>query len=251
MPAERGPEEIRFVKYSERGSSHWREEFGNIFQFNLVQHSRYLSVLRNIGDGYETIVDWGCGDGALSYYLLKRCKRFIGVDTEPEGLDFFRQNLSAFDHKFTLYQPTDYYSVPEPDSSIDCIVCSEVVEHVQQPESLFSEFHRLLKPGGQLLVTTPYRLSETPNDPNHVREFYPAELRELVETKFPEVQIKLYQKVKYYGPYFLAIRRRPVGRYLSNILYKVFRYNPLMHDETTKEKWDLFTQIVAKARKGP
>ena len=241
--------EIRFNKYVERGSAHWEEEFGNILKFNLVQHSRYLSVLDNIDDSYDTILDWGCGDGALSYYLLQRCERFIGVDTEQKGLDFFRRNLSAFERKYTLYQPNDYYSVPLPDSSVDCIVCSEVVEHVQRPESLITEFDRLLRPGGQLVVTTPYRLSETPNDPNHVREFYPSEVRELVEAKFPSAQIKLYQKTKYLGLYAVSLRSRPIGRYALNLLYKVLGHNPFMNDETTRTKWDLYSQIVAKAQK--
>ena len=249
MPPKRVPEEIQFNKYLSRGNTHWREEFGNIFQFNLGQHSRYRSVLSNIDERYNTILDWGCGDGALSYHLLQRCDRFIGVDTETEGLDVFRQNLSAFEASFTLYEPTDYYSVPLPDSSVDCIVCSDVVEHVQRPEALVTEFHRLLRPGGHLVITTDYRMSETPNDANHVREYFPSEVREMVERKFSSVQIKLYQKMKYHGLYSVKVRSRPVGRYLGNIMYKVFGYNPLMQDETTKEKWDFFQQILAKAQK--
>ena len=249
MKQESRPREIRFDKYLNRGNTHWREEFGSLFQFNLVQHSRYLTVLKSIGENYDTILDWGCGDGALSYYLLQRCKQFIGVDTEVEGLDLFRQNLAAFDGRFTLYQPTDYYGVPLPPASIDCIVCSDVIEHVQQPESLVGEFHRLLRPKGQLVITTPYRISEVPNDPNHVREFYPSELRELLEQRFPGVEIKLYQKIKYFGLYTLNLRSRPIGKYAVNLLHKLFGYNPLMEDETTKKKWDSYTQIVATVRK--
>ena len=55
--------------------------------------------------------------------------------------------------------------------------------------------------------------------------------------------------MKYHGLYSVKVRSRPVGRYLGNIMYKVFGYNPLMQDETTKEKWDFFQQILAKAQK--
>lgn len=80
-----------FTKYKERGPCHWLEEFGPLWKFNLMQHSRYLAVLQEIPSPVERICDWGCGDGALSRHLLGRGKFLLGVDIDPDGLTFFTQ----------------------------------------------------------------------------------------------------------------------------------------------------------------
>ncbi len=42
-----------------------------------------------------------------------------------------------------------------PEGSFDTVVCIEVIEHLENPRAVFREFHRLLRPGGALVVTTP------------------------------------------------------------------------------------------------
>lgn len=51
---------------------------------------------------------------------------------------------------------SDITSVPEADESFDAILCSEVLEHVPEPTHALDEFQRLLKPGGQLILTAPF-----------------------------------------------------------------------------------------------
>jgi ubiquinone/menaquinone biosynthesis C-methylase UbiE len=46
--------------------------------------------------------------------------------------------------------------IPFADASFDAIFCSEVIEHVYDPEFVFSEFSRLLRDQGLLMITTPY-----------------------------------------------------------------------------------------------
>jgi len=50
----------------------------------------------------------------------------------------------------------DITAIPEPDSSFDAILCSEVLEHIPEPEKALDEFTRLLKPGGILILTAPF-----------------------------------------------------------------------------------------------
>lgn len=45
--------------------------------------------------------------------------------------------------------------VPLPDACMDSILCTEVLEHVPDPLAVWSEFNRLLRPGGRVLLTTP------------------------------------------------------------------------------------------------
>mgnify|MGYP002133761245 CR=1 FL=1 len=248
-------EEKRFTKYIDRGNCHWEEEFnGGIGSFNLVQHGRFMAVLEQLPSAIGTVLDWGCGDGALSKYLLDRCQAFIGVDTEQEGLNFFEKNLSSYRSRYSLYK-IGYdrpYDLPQiADGSCDVVICSDVIEHVQEPERLVREFYRVLKPGGIAVITTPYRLTEAPNDPMHVKEYYPQELRALVEGVFgaSSAQSALYQKVLYYSLYTYHWRSWAIFRYLMNFFFRLTGYNPLMQTDKNKQKWDIFNLIVLKATK--
>lgn len=51
---------------------------------------------------------------------------------------------------------SDITAIPVPDASFDAILCSEVLEHVPEPTHALDEFARLLKPGGQLILTAPF-----------------------------------------------------------------------------------------------
>ncbi|MCX7817494.1 MAG: methyltransferase domain-containing protein [Syntrophales bacterium] len=51
---------------------------------------------------------------------------------------------------------SDITTIPESDSSFDAILCSEVFEHIPEPEKALEEFSRLLKPGGILILTAPF-----------------------------------------------------------------------------------------------
>lgn len=49
----------------------------------------------------------------------------------------------------------DLHALPFPDSSFDMLLCIQVLEHVRYPDVSCSEFHRVLKPGGRVIVTVP------------------------------------------------------------------------------------------------
>lgn len=51
---------------------------------------------------------------------------------------------------------SDITAIPEPDNSFDAILCVEVFEHIPDPLAALSEFKRLLKPGGYLIITAPF-----------------------------------------------------------------------------------------------
>jgi len=50
----------------------------------------------------------------------------------------------------------DLGDIPKPDGSYDAILCNAVLEHVPDPERAMAEFHRLLAPGGTLVVSVPF-----------------------------------------------------------------------------------------------
>lgn len=102
----------------------------------------------------------------------------------------------------------DIASVPEPDGAFDAILCVEVFEHIPHPVEALKEFSRLLKPGGQLILTAPF-CSMTHFAPYH---FYSGFSRYFYEHYLPLYGFEILD-IEFNGSYFeyLAqeIRRLP------------------------------------------
>lgn len=244
-----------FVKYKERGNMHWREMMSHSLRgYNAVQQARYILILKNLGDTNDKrILDLGCGDGALSYLLAKAGAQVIGIDNEPLGIELAQENIKNLPvARACEFVVGSAYELPFPDASFDHVASCEVIEHVQYPEKMISEAYRVLKPGGHLVLTTPYRTSEFPTDPNHVQEFYPSELEKLLQKNFSTVEIKLTHHVFWFGLYTYTVRpwqHRQPGRWLINALALWFGFNPFLISYDQPAKFDRFTQILAIATK--
>lgn len=89
------------------------------------------------------VLDVGCGAGNL-LSKLPPCRAF-GVDVEPEIL---RGGVAG-----------DAAALPFRDGVFDIVFCSEVIEHVPDPDGLVAELRRVLRPGGVAVVSTINRLS--------------------------------------------------------------------------------------------
>lgn len=98
-----------------------------------------------IGPDVRVLLDAGCGRTVpvLRKYL-GRVERLIGV----ELVDFTDVPAGIETHN------TDLARLPLPDASVDLIVSRSVFEHLTDPESVYREFSRVLRPGGKLVFLT-------------------------------------------------------------------------------------------------
>lgn len=102
----------------------------------------------------ERVLDVGCGSGVFSHAMSERGANVLGIDANQEAIAYanetFQTNLSEF--KLGLLDELDL----EPDS-FDRATCLEVVEHVYEHQALklLTDIRRILRVGGELLLTTP------------------------------------------------------------------------------------------------
>jgi SAM-dependent methyltransferase len=95
------------------------------------------------------ILDVGCGE--KPYSNLFAATEYIGIDIEHSGHDHKHSNIDIFYNGI---------QIPFEDNSFDSIVCFEVLEHVFEPEKIILEMYRVLKPGGKIMITTPFIWNE-------------------------------------------------------------------------------------------
>ena len=101
----------------------------------------------------ERLLDIGCGSG----WLGERC-RSLGVAVCAMDIGF--TGVSGARARFpqaAAYQVGDLYYLPFADARFDAVVLSEVVEHLDDICAALAEARRVLRPGGRLLVSVPYR----------------------------------------------------------------------------------------------
>jgi SAM-dependent methyltransferase len=97
----------------------------------------------------------------------------VGAGDAPYRELFSGHDYRTSDWSGTFYvpeHPTDVvapaHDLPLEDDSLDAVVCTQVLEHVPEPSEVLSEFVRVLRPGGRLIISTPltWYLHETPHD---------------------------------------------------------------------------------------
>ncbi|PIQ81491.1 MAG: SAM-dependent methyltransferase [Candidatus Omnitrophica bacterium CG11_big_fil_rev_8_21_14_0_20_64_10] len=136
------------------------------------------------------ILDYGCGEGVLLAELHKNGiagPESCGVDISENAVG--RASIRFPYLRFLATHPNGITAFP--DGSFDTVIATEVVEHVFDTDATFSEFHRLLRPGGTLLLSCPYhgflkdlvilltgRMDAHYHDPYspHIRYYTPATL---------------------------------------------------------------------------
>ncbi|MBX7143955.1 MAG: metalloregulator ArsR/SmtB family transcription factor [Oligoflexia bacterium] len=107
-------------------------------------------VKDRVGDK-ATLLELGCGAGALFEKLLPRTGASIGVDYSQAMLDEAKQNLGAKARDLDLR--LGYLEhLPLGDDSVDTAVAYMVMHHIAHPVDVLKDTCRVLKPGGQFLM---------------------------------------------------------------------------------------------------
>lgn len=97
----------------------------------------------------DMVFDLGCGTGLIT-------NKFIGYQQHVLAMDLNRWALSRMDGKpwITKVQG-DGELLPVQDESVDLIVATEMIEHMEAPEKALQELFRICKPGGRVVGTVP------------------------------------------------------------------------------------------------
>ncbi len=200
---------------------------------------KYIFENRNYISG--RCLDFGCG--TKPYEQLFSTTEYIGVEIKSE---VEKPDIVYYDGK-TLPFRNDYF---------DCIICSQVFEHIPNLDEIVSEFYRVLKPGGYVLFTVPFAYPEH-LIPFDFRRFTSYGTKMLVEEK--GFQIIKYQKSGnaietitqmknvYFNEKIFVGKRRFRG--LKRMGICLINLKGLVLSRLLKEDKDLYLDNIVVARK--
>ena len=182
----------------------------------------HQSIIRQVPSAAELILDVGCGKGWIAEYFVAQGKQVVSMDISSTNPIQAKKNVPQDNH---LAIVGDVFALPIKPNSVDCIVASEIMEHVPDPKLFIACLMKALKKGGKLIITTPYNekrefcLCVHCNKPTprsaHLHSFNEQNIQQLIPPT-----IEKWDWDKFSNKYFLKAR---IYRILSFLPYVLWR----------------------------
>lgn len=115
---------------------------------------RYKKILGLMPTDRGEVLDLGTGDGYFSCLLAKMNYRVIALDISKNRLNRFEKQA----HQLGISQILgDADHLPFAAESLDCVLASELIEHLPDYQDVIREIHRILKSSGTFILSVPYK----------------------------------------------------------------------------------------------
>jgi len=114
-------------------------------------YTRLQEVIREV-DGTTMLLNAGCGDGFYDCFLKAKAKRIVSLELNRGDV----QIAALINPEDTVsYCAASIDEIPCRSNTFDCVICIEVLEHLDEDERAIRELVRVLRKGGKLIVTAP------------------------------------------------------------------------------------------------
>jgi SAM-dependent methyltransferase len=180
--------------------------YGEFSPLLEAAHERRIALLDALPIGDLTdavVVDYGVGSWGFAciYPRLHQCARAIGMDIAEAAIRESARVSAAGSFGYgnrVAYVQSDGHQLRIVDGSVDVFFTGECIEHVVDTEAFLDEIHRVLSPGGHLVLTTPnrdaylYRVNGIDNaaGPEHTALMNLSELLGYLQLRFDVEVIK-------------------------------------------------------------
>ena len=159
-------------------------------------------ICREVTDRRPRILDVGCGTGA-NLLLLSKYGDAEGVDVSEDALAFCRER--GLD-KVRLGAGEE---LPYDDGTFDLVTAFDVVEHMDDDLAGITEMHRVLRPGGRVLLFVPtfmFLWGLQDDVSNHRRRYRLPQLQRVLEQAGFEIERSTYANITFFLP-ILMVRK--------------------------------------------
>lgn len=119
-----------------------------------INPARLEWIDRHAGLKGKNVIDVGCGGGLLSEGMAALGARVTGIDLSEKALSIARLHLYESGHAVDYRLISAEAMAAEAPAAFDVVTCLELLEHVPDPTSTVTACARLVKPGGQVFLST-------------------------------------------------------------------------------------------------
>ena len=197
-------EVAKSIFFSER-SNYNDERVSSVGNVILNRYRLALAYIKST----DKVLDIACGLGHGSDLLATKAHTVVGADYSPEAIGIAERRYRLENLHFKI---DDITSLSFADNEFDAIACIETITHVDGQVCL-QELHRVLKPGGLLIISTHQNIhGAVPISPWHLREYGLEEFKDLLSEWFA------LEKV--YGEKLGAITEDEGGEYMIAVCRK-------------------------------
>lgn len=143
MSRSRGTSQIGYQQYS----GTYDEPGNGLFDYD---EPFFHEILDDVPAGVA--LDAACGTGRIAAYLSEQGHQVIGVDSSPDMLTVARHRLPTAEFRLG-----ELDHLPVADESVDIVTCALSLSHLAELGPAMSEFARVLRPGGHLVISDAHR----------------------------------------------------------------------------------------------
>jgi ubiquinone/menaquinone biosynthesis C-methylase UbiE len=111
-------------------------------------------AISKVPNNVKSILDVGCGSGWVAKHFVPRGVQVYSLDISVVNPAKVLKLYASENHSGVV---ADSFKLPFADGSLDCIIACEIIEHVVSPTDFIKELFRVVKKGGELIITTPYQ----------------------------------------------------------------------------------------------
>lgn len=150
-----------------------------VFQRSLLAYAEAAKLVSG------KVLEIGTGSGYGIEMMASKAAQFVTIDK------FENENIAGLVKK---HGNIEFLKMSIPpltgiaDNTFDYVITFQVIEHIKNDALFVEEIHRVLKPGGKLIVTTPNKKMSLTRNPWHVREYTVDELKNLLLKNFDSVK---------------------------------------------------------------
>ena len=153
---------------------------------NVIHQRLYYAYVQAAKMIKGKVLEIGCGAGRGMDAILANCESYTAID---KNTDLVQELSKAYpQHTFIQRHIPPFDGIE--DNSFDTVITFQVIEHIQDHKLFCQEIARVLKPGGQAIITTPNRSLSLTRNPWHIREYTAPELSSHLSSYFSTVDLR-------------------------------------------------------------
>lgn len=154
-------------------SSSRDQELTNWFKGIFEYINKFYPIKKGRG---KKLIEFGCATGAAANLLAN-----YGFNVFSTDISRYAVNLAAKNYSDIRFSVRDMQKQFTREKNFDVACAFDVIEHLKDPEQALHSTHKILRPGGVIILTTPNDYKHMSNDPTHINVKKPEAWRKIVK----------------------------------------------------------------------